>query len=90
MVVIGLTRVTATEFAGAGVTANALSPSVVRTPGTDAIAEQALTGLAQLRAIKRVQEAEDLAGPLAFLVSEDAGPMTGQNLYVDGGLLRTG
>ena len=87
MAVIGLTRATATEYAGHGITANALSPSVVRTQGTAHFPDQAMEMLAGMQAIERVEEPADLTGPLAFLVSDDAAFMTGQNLYVDGGLL---
>jgi NAD(P)-dependent dehydrogenase (short-subunit alcohol dehydrogenase family) len=35
-----------------------------------------------------VQVPGDLAGTLAFLVSDDAAFITGQTFYVDGGLVR--
>ncbi len=89
MAVIGLTRGIATEAGSDGVTANVVAPSVVRTPGTAGIPEEAMTELAAIQSISRVQIPEDLAGVVAFLASDDAGFMTGQVLYVDGGLVRS-
>jgi NAD(P)-dependent dehydrogenase (short-subunit alcohol dehydrogenase family) len=40
---------------------------------------------ATLQNIKRIGQGSDIAGALAFLVSEDAAFMTGQTLVVDGG-----
>jgi len=88
MAVIGFTRGLATELAAFGVTANAIAPSVVRTPGTEAFPETAFDMVAQMQAIKRVQTPEDLTGTLAYLVSDDAAFVTGQTIYVDGGLIR--
>jgi NAD(P)-dependent dehydrogenase (short-subunit alcohol dehydrogenase family) len=42
-----------------------------------------------MQAIKRTEEPTDLAGAISFLASEDAGFITGQTLYVNGGLTRT-
>ncbi len=88
MAIIGFTRGLATELAAFGVTANAIAPSVVRTPGTEAFPESAFDMVAQMQAIKRVQTPEDLTGTLAYLVSDDAAFITGQTIYVDGGLIR--
>jgi NAD(P)-dependent dehydrogenase (short-subunit alcohol dehydrogenase family) len=89
MAVIGLTRGLATELAEYGVTANAIGPSLTRTPGTAAGPAEFFDIVPQLQAIKRAQEPDDLTGTMAFLCSDDAAFITGQTFYVDGGLLRS-
>ena len=90
MAVIGLTRGTATELAGSGTTVNAGAPSVVATPGTADVPDEAFAAFAQTQAIKRVGQPDDIVGAVAFLVSDDAAFVTGQTLNVDGGLVRSG
>ena len=89
MAVIGLTRGIATEFGDFGITANVIAPSVVRTPGTEHFSEEDFGALAQMQSIKRPELPEDLTGALTFLVSDDSAFVTGQTLYVDGGLIRS-
>jgi NAD(P)-dependent dehydrogenase (short-subunit alcohol dehydrogenase family) len=90
MGVIGFTRGLATDLASFGITVNAISPSLVRTPTTESgpQADGMFEAVAGMQAIKRTQLPGDLVGALSFLVSEDAAFITGQNLVVDGGLIR--
>jgi NAD(P)-dependent dehydrogenase (short-subunit alcohol dehydrogenase family) len=75
---------------------NAIAPGFTRTPGTLALggsyrgmsSEQLFETLAQRQAIPRPPKTTDLVGTLSFLASDDAEFLTGQTLYVDGGLVR--
>jgi 3-oxoacyl-[acyl-carrier protein] reductase len=46
--------------------------------------------VAEAQAIKRLVKPEDLSGITSFLASEDAGMITGQTIFVDGGAVRVG
>jgi NAD(P)-dependent dehydrogenase (short-subunit alcohol dehydrogenase family) len=87
--IIGLVRSLAGEIGDDGITINAISPSLVRSPGTslgfhDGRFERARAA----QSIKRTQEPSDLVGTLSFLASDDSAFMTGQTLVVDGGYAR--
>jgi NAD(P)-dependent dehydrogenase (short-subunit alcohol dehydrogenase family) len=95
--VIGFTRSLATEFGERGVTVNAIAPGLTRTPGTAARREipgamtnaQLFELMANMQSIKRGETVADLIGAVSFLASDDAAFITGQTLYVNGGLTRT-
>jgi NAD(P)-dependent dehydrogenase (short-subunit alcohol dehydrogenase family) len=42
-----------------------------------------------MQSIKRSEEVSDLVGAISFLASDDAAFITGQTLYVNGGITRT-
>lgn len=95
--VVGFTRSLATEFGEEGVTVNAIAPGLTSTPGTKARREipgelstaQLFELMANMQSIKRGEQVSDLVGAISFLASDDAGFITGQTLYVNGGLTRT-
>lgn len=86
MGVIGLTRALASEFGAHGITVNAISPGLTRHPGSAAaLPPQQFENVRVRQFIPRTETPDDLAGVLAFLVSDEAGFITGQVLNVDGG-----
>ena len=85
---IGLTRGMAADLGKYGITVNAASPSLTRTPGVLSIngATNRLNTIAEAQAIKRVSEPTDIVGLVLFLTGEDSHFVTGQTILADGGL----
>ncbi|MCJ1675311.1 MULTISPECIES: SDR family NAD(P)-dependent oxidoreductase [unclassified Rathayibacter] len=85
--VIGFTRSVARELGGQGITVNAISPGPIDTDimgGT--LTEERKTAMAADGVLPRIGTPRDIAAAIAYLISEDAGFVTGQTLNVDGGL----
>jgi 3-oxoacyl-[acyl-carrier protein] reductase len=82
--IIGLTRQLAAELAPE-VRVNSVSPAAVKTKFAKALYEGREQELSEHYPLARLGEPEDIAGPVAFLLSHDAAWMTGQNLVIDGG-----
>ncbi|MEV0522979.1 SDR family oxidoreductase [Streptomyces sp. NPDC050439] len=84
---IQLLRTAAAEWGPQGVRFNAVAPGVVRTPLTDQIAADPawFDAYAQASALKRWARADELAGAVAYLVSDASTFVTGTVLTVDGG-----
>jgi 3-oxoacyl-[acyl-carrier protein] reductase len=90
----GFTKTLAIELGKFGVTANAVAPGFIQTDMTAATAarigvpfEDFIAHSAQQIPVARVGQPEDIAATIAFLVSEEAGFVSGQVIYVAGGPL---
>ncbi|TQM26438.1 SDR family oxidoreductase [Nocardia bhagyanarayanae] len=69
---------------------NAVAPAVVKTKFATALYEGREQQLAETYPLKRLGVPEDIAGAVAFLLSDDAAWITGQLLVLDGGVTLTG
>ena len=90
----GFTKTLAIELGKFGVTANAVAPGFIQTDMTAATAarigvpfDDFIAHSAQQIPVARVGQPEDIAATIAFLVSEEAGFVSGQVIYVAGGPL---
>ncbi|ANK37510.1 3-oxoacyl-ACP reductase [Staphylococcus equorum] len=84
---IGFTRNIAAELGKFGIRANVVSGGLLKT--TDASATtttEVFDMIAQTTPLKRVTSPQDIANMVAYLASEQANGITGQNFTVDGGL----
>src|SRR6516225_9058669 len=83
-----LTRTLALEYAGRGIRVNAIGPGATVTPINRAWIddpEKRAMVTAHIP-LGRAGEAEEMAATTAFLLSDEAGYITGQTIFVDGGL----
>jgi 3-oxoacyl-[acyl-carrier protein] reductase len=85
--VIGLTKTTAREYASRGLTVNAVAPGFIETAMTAALSQDIRQRLMDQIPLGRLGTSQDVANAVLFLVSDQAGYMTGQVLHVNGGML---
>jgi 3-oxoacyl-[acyl-carrier protein] reductase len=83
--IISLTRVAALEGARYAVTANAVAPGSVNTPLLRQTPSETLEEFRLRNPMNRFAEPWEIAAMIAFLVTDDAGYITGQVIHVDGG-----
>lgn len=83
---IGMARSISRELSKAGVTANVVAPGYIDTEMTRALDERIQAGALDFIPAKRVGTAEEVAGAVSFLASEDASYIAGAVIPVDGGM----
>jgi glucose 1-dehydrogenase len=85
---MNLTRTLALEYAGRGIRVNGIGPGATITPINRAWVDDPVKAEMVTRHIPmlRAGTADEMAGVACFLASEDGGYITGQTIFVDGGL----
>lgn len=84
--VLGVMQQAARVLGRHGITVNAVAPGSVRTPRTNAMrTEEAIRMIEQTTPVGRLAEADEIAWPILFLSSREAGYITGATIDVNGG-----
>jgi 3-oxoacyl-[acyl-carrier protein] reductase len=82
------TRTWALELAETGITVNSVAPGPVETAmfrQNTPVGGEAERRFLSLIPMRRLGKPEEIAAAIAFLLSDEAGYITGQTLFVDGG-----
>lgn len=81
----GFTKALAQEGAGKGITVNAIAPGYIATEMVRAVPENVLEKIVARIPVGRLGEASEIARGVEFLVSDNAGFITGSTLSINGG-----
>jgi 3-oxoacyl-[acyl-carrier protein] reductase len=83
---VGITKAMARELASRNITVNSVAPGYILTDMTDALPAEVQEQLKKEIPLASLGTPEDVAGAVAYLVSEDGRYLTGQTLHVNGGM----
>ena len=83
---IGLTKSMAREYASRSITVNSVAPGYIETEMTNLLDEKTRQQIKAEIPLAAFGTTEDIAGAVAYLVSEDGRYITGQTLHVNGGM----
>ncbi|MDV6331666.1 SDR family NAD(P)-dependent oxidoreductase [Asticcacaulis sp. 201] len=82
----GFSRALAREVGRIGITVNSVAPGYMKTALSEGLDDRQLDQIVRRTPLNRLCELADVVHLVRFLVSEEAGFITGQTLVVDGGL----
>ena len=80
------TKVAASELGPHGIRVNCIAPGAIETDRTKAEAPDYAATWSPVTPLRRIGTPQDLTGPLLFLISDAASFVTGQTIWVDGGV----
>ena len=86
---MGFSRSLAREVGSRGITVNVIAPGFIDTDMTRELSEAQRDAMLGDIPLKRLGEADDIAGTVCFLASESAAYITGQTIHVNGGMYVT-
>ncbi len=82
----GFSRALAFEVASRNITVNTVAPGFIGTDMTSELSEEQTQAMLERIPLGRMGEVDEVAGAVAYLVSEEAAYITGQTLHINGGL----
>lgn len=82
----GFTRALAREVGTRGITVNTVAPGFIDTDMTAELSDSQRAEMMQRIPLGRMGDAEEVAAAVSFLVSDEAGYITGETVHVNGGL----
>jgi 3-oxoacyl-[acyl-carrier protein] reductase len=83
---IGLTKALALEIGSRNITVNAVAPGFIETDMTRELGPELKEKMINQTALRRMGTAQEVAGAVKFLVSDEASFITGHVLDVNGGI----
>lgn len=83
---IGFSKSLAREVAARGITVNVVAPGFIETDMTKALTDDQRAAILSQVPANRLGEPSEIANAVAFLVSDEAGYITGETLHVNGGM----
>lgn len=84
--IVGFTKSVAKELASRGITVNGVAPGYIATDMTRDLSEEVTNTIKAEIPMGVLGEADDIAGAVAYLASDDARYVTGQFIHVNGGM----
>lgn len=81
----GFTKSLALEVANKGITVNTISPGYIETSMLATMKKEVIGKITKSIPVGRLGKPEEIANAVSFLVSEEAGFITGSNLDINGG-----
>ena len=83
---VGLSKAMAREYASRNITVNCVAPGYIETEMTGLLESDTQEQIKSEIPLAAFGSCEDIAGAVAYLVSDDGGYVTGQTLHVNGGM----